>query len=167
LVWTCPTECLRRELGKLIELQRVNFGIQYQVIKSNSPFALSAGIDSGIPISSEERTEFQPTILAARSFRSLQIHASAAANFELRENRPGFQYNLGSVYPIHRFWFPTLEFNGRNFHGKEAFYLTPGLYRRVRHGFEIGVGVPLGIGGNARTGIVCKLSWKIGNHESE
>jgi len=60
-------------------LHRVNFGIQYQVIKSNSPFALSAGIDSGIPISSEEGTEFQRTILAAKSFCSLQIHASAAA----------------------------------------------------------------------------------------
>jgi len=148
-------------------LQTVNLGIQYQVIKSNSPFALSVGIDYGIPVSSEEGTEFQPTILVAKSFRNLQIHASGAANFESGENRPGFQYNLGSVYPIHRFWFPTLEFNGRDFHGKEGLYLTPGLYRRVRHGFEIGVGVPLGIGGNTHTGMVCKLSWQIGSHESE
>ena len=148
-------------------LKTMNLGVRYQIIKSDAPFALSVGIDSGVPMSSGEEVEFQPTILAAKSIRHLQIHASAAADFELGEDKPGLEYNLGSVYPIHRFWIPTLEFNGRNFHGKEAFYLTPGLYRRVRHRFEVGVGVPLGIGGNASTGIVCKLSWEVGGHESE
>jgi hypothetical protein len=141
--------------------------VRYQIIKSDSPFALSAGLDTGNPISSRVETEFHPIIFAAKSIRHLQIHVSAAADFELGEDRPRVEYNFGSVYPIHRFWFPTLEFNGRNFHGKEAFYLTPGLYRRVRHRFEVGVGVPLGIGGNASTGIVCKLSWEVGGHESE
>jgi hypothetical protein len=148
-------------------LKRMNLGVRYQIIKSDAPFAISVGIDSGIPISSGEEVAFQPTILAAKSIRHLQIHASAAADFEIGEDRPGFEYNFGSVYPIHRFWFPTLEFNARNFQSKEAFYLTPGLYRRVRHRFEVGVGIPLGIGGSATSGIVCKLSWEIGGHESK
>jgi len=148
-------------------LRTINLGFRYQILKSNAPFALSVGLDSGIPVSSGAEAEFQPTILAAKSFRSVQIHASAAAEIESGEDRPGYEYNLGSVYPIHRFWFPTLEFSGRNFHGKEAFYLTPGLYRRIRHSFEIGVGVPLAIGGNASTGAVCKLSWQVGGNQSE
>jgi hypothetical protein len=144
-----------------------SLGLQYQIIRSDSPFALSAGMAFGVPVKSGGEVEYQPTILAARTFRRAQVHASFVADIE--GWKPSFQYNLASVYPIQRRWFPTLEFNGRRLRGKDAFYLTPGLYRRFENRFEFGVGAPLGLGGTAGTvGVVGKISWEIGGeHESE
>jgi hypothetical protein len=141
-------------------LSTLSLGVQYQIIRSNSPFALSAGLAFGVPVKPYGEVEYQPTILAAKTFRRMQIHASFAADIE--REKPSFQYNLASVYPIRRHWFPTFEFNGRSVRGKGAFYLTPGLYRRLER-FEFGVGVPAGVGGIAgRAGVVVKVSWEIG-----
>ncbi len=87
----------------------VNLGVLYQIVESNSPFALSASIAFGIPIKSGAQVDYQPTILVAKTLHRLQLHASV----ESVRDKSSFQYNLGSVYPIHRFWFPTLEFNGQ------------------------------------------------------
>jgi hypothetical protein len=77
--------------------------------------------------------------------------------------RASLQYNLASVYPVRKRWFPTLEFNGRRLDAKNAFYLTPGLYRHFSHRLEIGMGVPTGVGGVAgRIGVVGKMTWEIG-----
>lgn len=142
-------------------LSTLSLGIQYQIIRSESPFSLSAGLAFGVPVKPNGEVEYQPTILAAKTFRRMQIHASFVADIE--REKPSFQYNLASVYPIRRHWFPTLEFNGRSLRGTGAFYLTPGLCRRFEHRFELGVGVPLGLGGSAGTvGIVGKMSWEIG-----
>ena len=138
-----------------------SFGFQYQIIRSDFPFALSAGMAVGLPVRSAGEVEYQPMILRAKAFRRAQLHASFVADIE--EEESSFQYNLASVYPIQRHWFPTLEFNGRHLHDKDAFYLTPGLYRRFEHRLEFGVGFPLGLGGTAgAVGIVGKLSWEIG-----
>lgn len=136
-------------------------GVEYQIIRSDSPFALSAGIAFDIPVRSGGEVEYEPTLLIAKSFRRLQIHASFVA--EVEQEKPSFQYNLASVYPVRRHWFPTFEFNGRSLHGSRAFYLTPGLYRHLPRRFEIGAGVPLGVGGAAgRLGIVGRLTWELG-----
>ena len=142
-------------------------GFEYQIIRSGRPFALSAGVAFGIPVRSEVEVEYEPTILMAKSFHKLQIHASFAADIE--EEKPSLQYNLALVYPVQRRWFPTFEFNGRSLHGDPAFYLTPGLYRHLGHRLEVGAGVPLGVGGTAgRLGIVGKLTWELGgDHERE
>jgi hypothetical protein len=141
-----------------------NLGFQYQIIRSEFPFALSVGMAVGVPVSPGGEVEYQPTILAAKTFRRTQVHVSFVADVE--EEKPSFQYNVASVYPIQRHWFPTLEFNGRHLHGDGAFYLTPGLYRRIEHRLEFGVGVPLGLGGAAgAAGIVGKISWEIGGEE--
>jgi hypothetical protein len=138
-----------------------SLGVEYQIIRRDYPFALSAGIAFGIPVRSNGEVEYEPTILMAKSFRKLQIHASFVADIE--EEKPSFQYNVASVYPVRRHWFPTFEFNGRSLHGKPASYLTPGLYRHLGHRLEFGAGVPLGVGGTAgRAGIVGKLTWEIG-----
>lgn len=144
-----------------------SLGVEYQIIRSDSPFALSAGIAFGIPVRSNGEVEYEPTLLMAKSFGKLQIHASFVA--DVGEEKPSFQYNLASVYPVRHLWFPTFEFNGRNLHSTGAFYLTPGLYRHLAHHLEIGAGVPLGVGGTAgRFGIVGKLTWELGgNHEPE
>jgi hypothetical protein len=145
----------------------VSLGVEYQFIRSDYPFALSAGMAFGIPVRSNGEVEYEPTILIAKSFRKLQIHASIVADIE--EEKPSFQYNVASVYPVRRHWFPTFEFNGRSLHGKPASYLTPGLYRHLGHRLEFGAGVPLGVGGTAgRAGIVGKLTWEIGgDHEPQ
>jgi len=143
-----------------------SLGFRYQIIRSDFPFALSVGMAFGVPVQSGGELEYQPTILAAKTFRGAQIHASFVADIE--QERPSFQYNLASVYAIRRHWFPTLEFNGRHLHGRGAFYLTPGLCRRFERRFEFGVGVPFGLGGAAAAGIVGRMSWEIGGeHESE
>ena len=136
-------------------------GFQYQIIRSDSPIALSAGMALGIPVRSAGEVEYQPMILVAKSFRKAQLHASFVADIE--EERSSFQYNLATVYRIQRHWFPTFEFNGRHLQNKDAFYLTPGLFRRFEHRLEFGIGVPLGLSGTAGVvGIVGKLSWEIG-----
>jgi hypothetical protein len=147
-------------------LSTASLGVQYQILRSDSPFALAVGLEFGVPVKPNGEAEYQPTILAAKTFRRMQIHLSFVADIE--RDKPSFQYNLASVYPIRRHWFPTLEFNGRSLRGKGAFYLTPGLYRRVER-FEFGVGVPAGLGGIASSaGVVVKMSWEIGgNREPE
>ena len=144
-----------------------SLGLEYQIIRSDSPFALSAGMAFGVPLKSRGKVEFEPMILAAKTLRRLQIHASFLT--DIAERKPSFQYNLASVYTNLRRWFPTLEFNGRRLSGKDAFYLTPGLYRRFEHRLEVGIGIPSGLGGTAdRVGIVGKLNWEIGgDHESK
>lgn len=139
----------------------VSLGVDYQIIRSDRPFALSVGMAFGIPVRSNGEVEYEPTILMAKSFRKLQIHANLVADIE--EEKPSFQYNLASVYPIKSHWFPTMEFNGRSLRGNGAYYLTPGIYRNLRHRVELGVGVPLGVGGRAGSvGIVGKATWEFG-----
>jgi hypothetical protein len=138
-----------------------NLGLQYQIIQSDSPFALSAGMALGIPMKGSATWTLEPTILAAKTFKKLQVHASFVA--ELEEWKPSFQYNLASVYPVGRRWFPTLEFNGRRLGGENAFYLTPGLYRHFGHRLELGIGVPAGLSGVASpVGLVGKINWELG-----
>jgi hypothetical protein len=144
-----------------------SLGVEYQILRSNQPFALSAGIAIGVPVRSHGEVEYEPTLVIAKGFRKLQIHASFVADIE--EEKPSFQYNVASVYSVRRHWFPTFEFNGRSLHGDAAFYLTPGMYRHLPHHLEIGAGVPLGVGGVAgRLGIVGKATLELGSiHERE
>lgn len=141
-------------------------GLQYQILRSDSPFALSAGMAFGVPVKSNSRMEYEPSILAAKTFRKLQVHASFAADIE--QWKPSLQYNLASVYPVRRNWFPTLEFNGRRLERRNAFYVTPGIYRHFAHRLEAGVGVPAGFAGiAARIGIVGKINWEFGGDDKE
>jgi hypothetical protein len=120
----------------------------------------------GIPVERDSRLEFEPTILAAKSFRKLQVHASFLGDVE--GWNPSLQYNLASVYPVQKHWFPTLEFNGRRLEGRNAFYLTPGLCRHFAHRLEIGMGVPLGLSGVAGgIGVVGKISWEFGGDHDD
>jgi hypothetical protein len=140
-------------------------GLEYQVIRGESPFALSVGMTFGVPVKSGREVEYEPTILVSKTFRRAQLHASFVADIE--KSDPAFQYNLASVYPVQRRWFPTLEFNGRRLNGKNASYVTPGLYRRLKQRIELGVGSPVGFGNAGRAGIVGKVNWEIGgDHES-
>ena len=134
-------------------------GIQYQFFHDRA-FALTAGMGVGFPVSSKGELSWEPTVLAAKSFGKLQLQGSVVAELE-KESR-SLAYNVASVYPVRRRWFPTLEWNARRVLARNAFYLTPGLYRHFDHGFEVGVGAPLGIGGTASSvGVVGKITWEI------
>lgn len=99
-------------------------------------------------------------ILLARSFHKLQVHVSVISELERREST--FAYNLAAVYPIKHGWFPTFEFNGRH-RETSAFYLTPGLYHKLRRRSEIGIGIPLGVRGTPNSlGVVLKTNWEFG-----
>jgi hypothetical protein len=133
-------------------------GLQYQIVRK-STYALTAGMSVGFPVNQRGERGWEPTVLAARAFGKLQVQGSVVAEVE-RESR-SFAYNVASVYPLRRPWFPTLEWNARRILGRNAFYLTPGLYRHFSRGFEIGAGVPLGIGGTASPlGVVAKITWE-------
>lgn len=139
-------------------------GLQYQIIRSNSPFALAAGVSFGVPVKPRAGLEYEPELLAAKTFRVVQVHASLVA--EVERGNPSFQYNLASVWIVSHRWFPTLEFNGRRLNGKNGFYITPGIYRHFPHRLEIGAGMPVGIGGVAGPiGIVGKVTWEFGGRE--
>jgi len=141
-------------------------GLQYQIIRSDSPFALSVGTAFGIPMKANANWSLEPTVLAAKTFKKFQVHASLVA--EVEQWKPSFQYNVASVCPVRRRWFPTLEFNGRRLEGKNAFYLTPGLYRHFDHRLEIGIGVPAGLGGVAsHVGLVGKINWELGGDSED
>jgi len=53
--------------------------------------------------------------------------------------------------------------------GQNSFHVTPGLYRRIWHRTEMGIGFPLGIEGIANSwGVVLKVNREFGrDHESE
>jgi len=143
-----------------------SLGFQYQIIRSDTPFALSAGMAIGVPVKPNSRLKYEPTILAAKTFRKLQVHASFLADVE--QWQPSLQYNVASVYPVRRRWFPTCEFNGRRFDSKNAFYLTPGLYRHFERRLEMGLGVPLGLGGVAGPiGVIAKVNWEFGGEHED
>jgi len=54
-------------------------GLQYQIIRSNSPFALTAGMSFGTPVRGGAALEYDPEILAAKGFHKVQVHASFVA----------------------------------------------------------------------------------------
>ena len=151
-----------RDEGEIVQgWNSFNVGFLYQLIRSDRPFALSAGMAMDLPLSSRGELGYEPAILLARSFHKLQVHASVIS--EIEQWKPTFAYNVSAVYPIKHVWFPTFEFNGRRA-GTNFFYVTPGLYRHLGHGTQIGIGIPLGVGGNADSrGIVLKTNWEFGS----
>ena len=46
-------------------------GLQYQFVRSNSPFALTAGMSFGLPVRHGAALQYEPEILAAKSFRKV------------------------------------------------------------------------------------------------
>jgi hypothetical protein len=136
-------------------------GVKYQIIHGQVPFSLTAGVDVELPLGPSRGIEWEPSIIAARAFGKMQVHASVSANIQAA--KPSLESNLASVYSIDQRWFPTLELTAKQVLGIYAFYVTPGLYRHFKHRLEVGVGAPLGIRGSSPSvGIVTKINWEIG-----
>lgn len=144
----------------------ISASILYQFIRSNHPSALSAAFGVNLPVSSRAEISYEPELLAAKQFRTLQIHASLIPELSVHEN--SLAYNLAAVQPIADNLRPTLEFSGRRIAGVNSFYVTPGTYKHLPHRLEIGAGVPIGIGSHSSpVGIVVKMTWEFGGDDKD
>jgi hypothetical protein len=136
----------------------------YQFIRGNRPFALSAAMGVNLPLTSRSTTSFEPELLAAKQFGTLQIHASCIP--ELSKDDKSLAYNLAAVRPFAHNLRPTLEFSGRRNAGLNSFYVTPGVYKHLPHRVEIGAGLPPGTSSHSSpVGIVIKTTWEFGGDD--
>ena len=141
-------------------------GVLYQFIRSNHPFALSAGVGVNLPLTVRGETSFEPELMAAKGFGKLQIHTSFIP--ELSEDDKSLEYNIAAVRPFAHNLIPTLEFNGRRNAGVNSFYVTPGIYKHLPHRLEVGVGVPMGANSHSSpVGVVVKMTWEIGGDDDD
>jgi hypothetical protein len=138
-----------------------DLSLLYQFIRGNHPFALSGVMGFNAPLTSRGELSYEPEILIAKAFGTLQIHTSVIP--ELGGGETSLEYNVAAVHPFVHHWVPTLEFNGRRNAGVNAFYVTPGMYKRLPHRFEMGAGVPAGMGRySSPFGVVFKMTLELG-----
>jgi hypothetical protein len=144
----------------------VNASLLYQLIRSNRPFALIVGMGADLPVSSRGEIGYEPELLAAKAFGTLQIHTSFVPEFSKGET--SLAYNVAAVQPFPHNLRPTLEFNGRRDSGNNSFYITPGLYKHLQRRLEIGAGLPIGIGRySSPAGLVLKVTWEFGGDDDD
>lgn len=127
----------------------VEAGFLYNILKDNKPFALSVGIEVELPTAKKQKkTEnedeagiaWEPTLIIARQFGNMQVHANLAA--EITNSESEFSYNLATAIPFGK-WLATVEINGE-FKDEKAVYLTPGLIWKGIDDFEFGLGFSKG-----------------------
>lgn len=144
----------------------ISTGVLYQFIRSSHPFALSIGAGADLPLNSRGEADFEPELVMAKVFGRVQVHASFEP--EISKDDTSLNYNLAAVRPWPHSLYPTFEFNGRRDDMVNSFYFTPGLYRRLPHHLEFGVGVPVGAGQHSSpVGAVFKMTWEIGGDEDD
>ncbi len=143
-----------------------DLSLLYQFIRGNHPFALSGAMGVNAPLTSRGDLSYEPELLTAKAFGTLQIHTSVIP--ELGGGDTSLEYNAAAVRPFPHHWIPTLEFNGRRNAGVNSFYVTPGIYKRLPHRLEIGVALPTGIGRHSSpVGAVFKMTWEIGGDKDD
>lgn len=144
----------------------ISTGVLYQFIRSSHPFALSAGAGADLPLNSRGEMGFEPELVMAKVFGRVQVHASFEPEFS--KDDTSLNYNLAAVRPWPHSLYPTLEFNGRRDAMVNSFYVTPGLYRRLPHRLEFGLGMPVGAGQHSSPiGAVFKMTWEVGGDEDD
>jgi len=142
----------------------MNVNVVYQFIRSNRPFALSAGVGMNLPVTGRGETSFEPEVLVAKAIGKAQVHASVIP--EIGDDGNGLAYNLAALRPVPKNWIPTLEFNGRRSAGVDSFYVTPGIYKHLPHRMEAGIGVPVGMGRmSSRVGVIFKMTVEFGDKD--
>lgn len=143
-----------------------NLSLLYQFIRGNHPFALSGVMGVNTPLTSRGQLSYDPELLVAKAFGTLQIHTSLIP--DLGGGDTSLEYNVAAVRPFTRHWIPTLEFNGRRNSGLNSFYVTPGIYRHLPHRFEMGIATPAGIGRfSSPVGAVFKMTWEVGGDKDD
>jgi hypothetical protein len=147
-----------------------SIGGQYQFIRSNHPFALSAAFAFGVPLNSRGEGDYEPEILLAKGVGRSQFHFSAGG--EIGQHDKSWNYNAAWVRPASRQWLTTFELNGRRTDGANGLYFTPGIYHhlfpRFARRIEVGAGVPAGIGPAAsHLGLAAKLTVEFGGDDDD
>jgi hypothetical protein len=144
----------------------MNASLLYQFIRSNHPFALSGVLGANFPLTSRGEAGFEPELLAAKAFGTLQIHTSFIPEFSKSEK--SLAYNVAAVRPFAHDLRPTLEFSGRRNVGANSFYVTPGIYKHLPHRLEVGAGIPIGANGHSSlVGVVFKMTWEFGGDDKD
>ena len=121
-------------------------GLLYNVLNNQNSLAISLAFDclllaqQNVKEFEESEVEWEPSLIIAKQFGKMQLHASFAADITKSDRL--FNYNLASVFPFAD-WRGTLELNWQN-NGKEM-YITPGLIWKGLDDFEFGIGAPKNI----------------------
>jgi hypothetical protein len=150
----------------LVSWNTADVSLLYQFIRGNHPFALSGSMGVNAPLTSRGELTYEPELLIAKAFGSLQIHTSVIP--ELGGDGTSLEYNVAAVRPFPHHWIPTLEFNGRRDAGVNSFYVTPGIYKHLPHRFEMGIAVAAGVGRfSSLVGVVFKMTWEIGGDKDD
>jgi hypothetical protein len=143
-----------------------DISLLYQFIRSNRPFALCGAMGVNAPLTSRGNLSYEPELLIAKAFGTLQIHTSVIP--EIGDDDTSLEYNVAAVRPLSHDWVPTIEFNGRRNLGVNSFYFTPGFYRHLPHRFEMGLGIPVGAGERSNAvGVVFKATLEIGGNKDD
>ncbi|HYU42392.1 MAG TPA: hypothetical protein VEQ84_09580 [Vicinamibacteria bacterium] len=112
--------------------------------------ALSVGARVRLPTGNEAKghgegeTVPEPVLIYGKAFGKVQLHASAEVGFANKRTPKEWTYGAGLVLPSGR-WRETLELDARHEGDESRLLLTPGLYLKPRHAFEIGIGIPIGL----------------------
>lgn len=141
--------------GGLAELETA---VLYAIRPDVRRLAVSAGLEFSIPVVDEgdedEELAWRPFVIAAQSVGRAQIHAGLRPR-----TRQQAVVNVAAVYPIGA-WRATLEAAG-TFGRGGSLLAAPGLLWASPVGLEIGVGVPVRVGGNvAERGLVFLLTYE-------
>jgi hypothetical protein len=142
-----------------------DISVLYQFIRGNHPFALTGAMGVEAPLTGRGDLSYEPELLIAKAFGRLQIHTSFIPDLG---DDTSLEYNVASDRPLPHHWIPTLEFNGRRDAGVNSFYVTPGIYKRLPHRFEAGLGVPIGAGSHSNPiGVIFKMTWEMGGDKND
>jgi len=131
---------------------RVEAGLKYSVIESNSPVALSIGGDIEVPLSGSNDVSgkmpkagplFMPSLMIAGGGESMVVQGSAQA--ELGAPQRAINYSVGSLWSLGAVT-PSLELSSRaQEQSQPEFYATPGVTYSFNGNTELGVGTAIGL----------------------
>ena len=127
--------------------ERTNFeaGVLYNILKSNKPFALSAGleIDWSNAKSQKDNGEledgigWEPFLTLARQFGRTQVHANLVA--EIRDKETEFTYAFATATSFGK-WLATVEINA-TFQNNKTTSVIPGVIWKGMDDAEFGLGI--------------------------
>jgi hypothetical protein len=134
---------------------------EYALLRTNTPFALSAELGIGktepdLETPDGQRDwEVEPGLVAAKAFGKFQVQVGASAQIAPVTE---YIYNVATVYNAGRFC-PTLEYNGSTSPDDQSSLLTPGTYYHLGRQTEVGIAAPIRLqNGEDAPQIITKLT---------
>ena len=157
--WQLEAEWSGPSYNRWAESSRLEFGTKYSFIDLFG-VGLHAALGSEIEIPTfEDGIATEPFVVLAKDFprlANLHLFSQAAIELEfseaddpLEEESLGWSWHFGALLPGERLHFST-ELGWMQEDGLHT-YLTPGTIWEIMEGFQIGVGVPIGLSDAADT----------------